>query len=116
VPYSGEILMNATDDQTMTLTVTADADWTAWIVPLADHPTAPLATSGQGDTVVVITDPATHLALAHEGEGEFSVVVYNDDGTSLTIHETGPYSDTVSVQSPVIVSVIADGVWTITGS
>jgi len=100
-PYSGEVLVNATDGQAMTLTVTADADWTASIVPLADHPTAQLATSGQGgDTIVVITDPATHLALAHEGEGEFSVVVYNTDGTSLTVHESGPYSDTVSVQSP----------------
>ncbi len=115
-PYSGEILMNSTDGQAMTLTVTADADWTASMVPLGDHPTAPLAATGQGDTVVVITDPATHLALAHDGEGEFSVVVYNADGTSLTIHESGQYSDTISVQSPLIISVIADGVWTITAS
>jgi hypothetical protein len=115
-PYSGEILMNSTDGQTLTLTVTADADWTASMVALGDHPTVPLATSGQGDAVVVITDPATHLALAHDGEGEFSVVVYNADGTSLTIHESGQYGDAVSVQSPLIISVIADGVWTITAS
>jgi hypothetical protein len=115
-PYSGEILVDTTDGQSMTLTVTADADWTASIAPLHDHPTAPLATSGQGDAVVVITDPATHLALAHDGEGEFSVVVYNADGTSLTIHESGPYSETLSVQSPVIMSVIADGVWAITAT
>jgi hypothetical protein len=115
-PYSGEILVNTTDGQNMTLTVTADAVWTATVVPLADHPTSPPATSGQGDAVVVMTDPATHLALAHEGEGEFSVVVYNADGTSLTVHETGSYSDTVSVQSPVIISLTADGAWTITAS
>jgi hypothetical protein len=83
-------------------------------VALTDHPTAPLATSGQGDTVVLMPDPATSVALAHEGEGEFSVKIYNADGTSLTIHETGQFSDTVAFQSPAIISVVADGPWTIT--
>lgn len=115
-PYTGEILLKPTDNGTITLTVTADSDWTAAIVALADHPVAPLVTSGLGDAVVVIADDASTVTLEHQDEGDFSVVIYNADGTSLTINETGPSSDTVGFQTPAIFSVNADGNWSITAS
>lgn len=115
-PYEGQILLAADTDQQGLLTISADADWTATIVALSEHPATPLATSGEGDAVVVITDPATSVALTHEGDGEFSVKIFNADGTSLTINESGPFSDAVAFQSPAIITVTADGPWTISAA
>lgn len=115
-PYSGELLLGPSKTDAIVLSVNADSEWTAEIVPLAEHPPAELATTGQGDAVVVITDPATSVTLAHESEGGFSVKIFDADGTSLTIMETGQSSDTYSFQTPGIITVIADGTWTITAS
>lgn len=109
-PYTGEVLLNSEADQKAVLRVTADAAWTAGI---ADHPLAPLDSSGEGDAVLVLADPASSVTLTNDGPGEFAVVIYNQDGTSLTVYETGPTSQTLSIQTPAIITVVADGAWTI---
>ncbi len=44
------------------------------------------------------------------------MVIYNTDGTSLTIHEAGQYNDSVAFESPGIITVVADGSWMITAT
>lgn len=65
---------------------------------------------------MLVREAATSVTLTHESEGGFSVVIYNADQTSLTIKESGLYKGSVRFQSPGIITVIADGNWTITPS
>lgn len=115
-PYAGQILLQPTASNSIVLTVTADSDWTAAIIPLVEQPTSPLVTSGQGDAVVVIVDPASSVTLAQEGEGEFSAKIYNADGQTLTVVETGPFSATYTFQTPGFISIVAENTWTVTAS
>lgn len=101
---------------TSVLTVTADADWTASIRPIADHPPAPPNSTGQGDAVLLLPGPATSLELGYEAADEYSMVIYQTDGTSLTLHSLGPLHDTVAVQTPAVVAIVADGAWSVAAS
>lgn len=115
-PYDGSVLLGAIDAAPTVLTVTADAGWTASLVPIADHPPAEPSSTGRGDAVLVLPGPATNLDLEYEAAQEYSMVIYQADGTSLTLHDIGPLRETVAVQTPTVVAIVADGAWSVVAS
>ncbi|KAA6435966.1 NINE protein [Agrococcus sediminis] len=96
------------------LQVTADGAWSLTIAPLADAPE--LAPSGSGDGVFLYAGDAGALAITHDGQGNFIVMEHNDSMFSmgLLVNEIGSYSGTVPLSAgPSVVTVMADGAWTL---
>jgi hypothetical protein len=115
-PYQGSVLLGASGAVPTVLTVTANARWTASVVPIADHPPAPPSCSGQGDAVLLLPGPASRLDLEYQGADEYSMVVYQADGTSLTLHSIGPMQESVAAQLPAVIAIVAAGAWSVAAS
>lgn len=102
------------------LKVAADGDWEITIAPLGDAPVLELPAEGDGDAVYRFEGDAADWTLTHEGEGVFAVTRFNNtdlfSGLPLVM-EMGVYEGTVPVTGDAgIVTITADGPWTITAS
>lgn len=96
------------------LQVTADGAWELTIAPIASAPD--LAASGSGDGVFLYGGDAGAAALTHDGAANFIVQQHSDDflAMGLLVNDIGAYSGTVPMGAgPSVVTVMADGGWTI---
>ncbi|WP_255432337.1 TM2 domain-containing protein [Cellulomonas sp. SLBN-39] len=99
----------------VTLQVTADGPWSITVSPVSAA--APLAASGSGDAVMLYEGGAATLTATHAGDGNFAVV--EDTGAmlefGLLVNEIGAYEGTVPMSAgPSVLSVTANGAWTLT--
>ena len=113
--YSGTTVygFNSFSEAT-SLQITADGNWTITIEPLSTAPV--LAASGTGDAVYLFDGPAGKLTATHTGSMNFIVQEETDEAFSigLLINDIGEYSGTVPLSSgPSVISVKADGAWTL---
>ncbi|MDO9557230.1 MAG: hypothetical protein Q7J82_06580 [Coriobacteriia bacterium] len=96
----------------VSLQVEASGSWTIRIAPISTVPvmaTEPL--SSKGDAVMLYDGGTAIWDITHTGSSNF--VVKNGDG--LLVNEIGDYSGAVPVSGgPYIVTISADGAWTIT--
>lgn len=113
--YNGRVPVNLRGDSTA-LQVEAGGEWTISLLPIT-HAVHYVGTSlsGSGDDVLFVEDTAIY-SITHNGQSNFVVWVYSEDGTDLAVNEIGNYSGNVPVRGPAIVVVSADGAWTITKS
>ena len=96
------------------LQVKADGSWKITIVPLSEAPTLALPAKETGDRVYLYLGPAADWSITHKGEGNFAVIQYADF-PNLMVNEIGDYKGVVpATTGPTIVTVGADGSWTIT--
>ncbi|MGZ0213319.1 MAG: TM2 domain-containing protein [Actinomycetales bacterium] len=114
--YSGVTVygFNAFSDAT-SLQITADGSWSITIAPLSTAPG--LAASGTGDAVYLYDGPAGKLTATHSGSMNFIVQEETNEAFSLglLINDIGEYSGTVPLSSgPSVITVKADGAWTLT--
>jgi TM2 domain-containing membrane protein YozV len=114
--YSGttEYGFNAFGDG-VALELSADGEWSVTISPISAAPE--LATSGTGDSVFLYNGGASRLTAIHDGTSNFAIVEETGKAFSmgLLVNEIGPYSGTVPLSSgPSVISVSADGNWTLT--
>ncbi|WP_206448096.1 TM2 domain-containing protein [Agrococcus sp. KRD186] len=96
------------------LQVTADGAWELTIAPVASAPE--LAASGSGDGVFLYGGDAGAAALTHDGAANFIVQQHSDDflAMGLLVNDIGAYTGTVPIGAgPSVVTVMADGNWTI---
>ncbi|SFS11336.1 TM2 domain-containing protein [Agrococcus baldri] len=96
------------------LQVTADGAWELTIAPVASAPE--LAASGSGDGVFLYGGDAGAAAITHDGAANFIVQQHSDDFLTmgLLVNDIGAYSGTVPIGAgPSVVTVMADGGWTI---
>ena len=96
------------------LQVTADGAWELTIAPIASAPE--LAANGTGDAVYLYGGDAGAAAMTHDGGSNFAVIEHNDDlfSMGLLVNEIGSYSGTVPLGAgPSVITVTADGGWTI---
>lgn len=96
------------------LQVTADGAWSFDIRPMGDAPI--VAPAGTGDAVFLYDGGAASLAATHSGSRNF--VVQEETGKAfsmgLLINDIGAYNGTVPLAAgPSVISVIADGAWTL---
>lgn len=102
------------------LKIAADGDWEITIAPLSEAPVLELPAEGDGDAVYRFEGDAADWTLTHDGEGVFAVTRFNNtdlfSGLPLVM-EMGAYEGTVPVTGDAgIVTITADGSWTITAS
>lgn len=96
------------------LEISADGSWAVTIAPFADAPALP--ESGSGDGVFQYEGEAATWSITHDGEEHFSVHAYTsaEFEMSLLVNETGVYEGDVPAKAgPGLVTVSADGSWTI---
>jgi len=98
----------------VSLQITADGNWSFTLSPISAAPA--LVDAGTGDAVFLYTGPAGPLTASHSGESNF--VVTEETGESfrfgLLINEIGAYTGTVPMSAgPSVVTVRADGAWTL---
>lgn len=104
---------NAFGDATK-LAVEADGAWKVTIAPLAKAPTLDLPAKQTGDQVFLYLGPAADWSITHKGDSNFAVVQYSSF-PNLMVNEIGDYSGVVPAKTgPTVVTVGADGSWTIT--
>ncbi|MCH1883948.1 TM2 domain-containing protein [Agrococcus sp. ARC_14] len=96
------------------LQVTADGAWELTVAPIANAPE--LAPSGSGDGVFLYGGDAGAAAITHDGQANFIVQQHSEDlfTMPLLVNDIGPYSGTVPLNGgPSVITVMADGGWTI---
>ncbi|GEK79100.1 TM2 domain-containing protein [Agrococcus baldri] len=96
------------------LQVTADGAWELTIAPVASAPE--LTPAGSGDGVFLYGGDAGAAAVTHDGAANFIVQQHSDDflAMGLLVNDIGAYTGTVPIGSgPSVVTVMADGGWTI---
>jgi TM2 domain-containing membrane protein YozV len=113
--YSGTTVygFSAFSDAT-SLEINADGNWTITIAPVSTAPA--LAAAGAGDAVYLFDGPSGKLSATHAGERNFIVQEETDKTFSigLLINDIGAYTGTVPLSSgPSVISVRADGAWTL---
>lgn len=116
--YSGTSLIQISDDVGL-LEITADGSWSVLITDLLTGSTGIRcgAASQRGDMVVIVedfVDTGGAADLTHNGESNFSIWTYGDQGTDLIVNEIGTYSGTVLIGSGMYLwEIDADGSWSI---
>ena len=98
-----------------TLQLSADGNWTITISPISAAPA--LAASGTGDSVFLYHGDAAGLTATHEGAANFVVLEETSEAFNmgLLVNEIGAYTGTVPLSAgPSVISVQADGNWTLT--
>ncbi len=119
--YSGTVLFDENAGvHSVALRITSSGHWAVKIEPVAAarvwDGTGTL--SGKGDDVVVISPQAsglTTITITHDGVSNFVVTSYDSSGSNLLVNEIGHYSgQTTLPDASFLVSVNADGAWTIT--
>jgi TM2 domain-containing membrane protein YozV len=107
------------EEPAASLKITADGAWTIDIGPISYATELP--TSGSGDDVFLYNGDATNLAFSYDGTDGFDVFEFSNieygNGTynmGILVNQRGPYAGTVPVTAgPSVISVGADGPWTI---
>ncbi|WP_084515993.1 TM2 domain-containing protein [Microbacterium luticocti] len=98
------------------LQVSAEGAWTITLAPLSTAKKFTGSARGTGDAVLLYPGDAAALTATHKGSANF-VVYEKTDQTfhmGLLINEIGAYSGTVPLAAgPSILSVQADGAWTL---
>lgn len=96
------------------LQITADGHWTVKVSPISSAPELPSSADGNGDAVFLYTGEAADWKLEHSGSANFMVTQYGDIMPNLMVNEIGRYKGTVpAVDGPSVVTVMADGDWSI---
>lgn len=102
------------------LKITADGDWEITIASFEQTPYLELPAEGQGDAVYRYDGGAADWTLTHDGDSVFTVGHFPFTGIpdfNLLVMEMGRYEGTVPVTDDVaVVTITADGSWTITAS
>lgn len=96
------------------LQVTADGEWTITISPISAAPE--LAASGAGDAVFLYNGAVGTLTATHDGTRNFAILEETNEAFNmgLLVNEIGAYTGTVPLSSgPSVISVTADGNWTL---
>lgn len=96
------------------LQVMADGAWTFDIRPMGDAPL--VAPAGTGDAVFLYEGGAASLSATHAGSRNFAVQEETGKAFSmgLLINEIGAYNGTVPLAAgPAVITVTADGGWTL---
>ena len=96
------------------LQITADGPWTLTIAPFSAA--GPVAPAGTGDAVMLYDDDAASLTATHAGTRNFVVYQETEEAFNmgLLVNEIGAYSGTVPLSAgPSILTVTADGAWTL---
>jgi TM2 domain-containing membrane protein YozV len=109
-------LLSDPDHPAVWLKITASGPWTIDVGRIANAP-GPAAV-GFGDDVFIYAGNAMDLAVTHDGSANFSIAEYTDDVTALAllVNSIGAYEDTVPLSDgPMVLTVKADGNWTMTG-
>ena len=115
--YSGTTSygLNSLGGDATKLKITASGSWTVHVAPFNEAPSLP--TSGKGDGVFKYEDSASPTwQITHSGQSNFSVSEESDASImGLLVNEIGNYKGTVPASAgPSIISITADGKWTIT--
>lgn len=98
----------------ITLEVKADGNWTITVSPVSAAPALPA--SGTGDAAYLFDGPAGKLTTTHAGSRNFIVLeeTGNTFSIGLLVNTIGTYTGTVPLSSgPSVISVKADGAWTL---
>jgi hypothetical protein len=96
------------------LQVEADGQWTVTIKPLAKAPELKLPHQSEGDGVFRYLGDAAQWELTHSGSSNFAVFQYGGVIPGLLANEIGQFEGTVpATAGPAIVTVTADGTWTV---
>jgi TM2 domain-containing membrane protein YozV len=109
-------LLSDPDHPVEWLQVTATGPWTIDVGPVSNAP-GPAAV-GFGDDVFIYAGTGMDLAVTHDGSENFAIVEYTDDTTarSLLVNDIGVYEGTVPLSDgPMVLTVKADGNWTMAG-
>jgi hypothetical protein len=115
--YNGEVLVDlgSSRGETRSLQIRSAGSWTIELRPLSSARSFDTQAAGTGDAVLRYARSGPAVAtFTHDGERNFIVWAYRDDGRSdLLVNEIGPYSGSSAIRGPAWVEVRADGAWTI---
>lgn len=119
--YEGTTVYGLTGfgSDTTSLEITAAGSWEITIAPIADAPELGDPEESQGDGVYRYTGGATTWELTHDGDRNFIVTYVSDSGFGwdLVVNEIGSYDGTSAITSgPAVVTINADGAWSIASS
>lgn len=110
--YKGKTLFTS-NEAPVKLKVTADGSWTIKIVPVSSAKRASSSNSGSGDMVLVYEGEAADWKVTHKGSSNFVIQFLSTSGNDLLVNEIGNYSGVIpSTEGPAVVSITADGTWT----
>ena len=114
-PYNGTVLFDKQSSQhTESLQITADGNWTVTLHSIRALRAFDTSATGHGDDVLIYRGNAGAATLTHDGSSNFAVWTYGD-GSNLVVNEIGAYSGTVRwTKGPELVTVTADGAWSVT--
>lgn len=103
---------------TVKLAITATGPWTLVVAPVADAPSLTLPASGNGDAVYLYDGGAEDWTFSHTGTennfGNFIVGQNTEQDYYSAINTFGEYQGIVPMQpGPSVISITADGSWTI---
>lgn len=96
--------------------VQGQGSWTITISPVSSAPEITFPAVKKGTGVFIYTGSADTWAFTHNGSANFIVSTYGTDGSTNggLVNEIGHYSGTVPAQAgPALITVLADGTWTI---
>jgi hypothetical protein len=121
--FSGTVLFDTSiGEHSVAFRIQADGAWTATIKPVSGarswNPTTALA--GRGDDVIQVAPTVSGLVTAtisHKGAANFIVEAYNGSSVDLLVNEIGNFSgQEILPDGTFLLSVQADGTWTVTPS
>ena len=114
--YSGTVIDPT--QSTATLEISATGDWTVEVASIYTEPTIGQGetVTGTGDAVLLVTGYGTTATITGNAEaGYFGIQSYGSTDNDLLVNTTDPYSGTVMLSGdPVILTVTAEGDWSIT--
>lgn len=97
------------------LSVTADGPWTVSIAPISSAPEIALPANGTGDAVYLFSGDASTWNITHDGTSNFAVIQYGGIIPNLAVNEIGVYQGSIPMKAgPSVLSISADGNWSIT--
>ena len=114
--YSGSVPVNfVVGEEVGLLEITASGPWTINAQYIFDLPLNQDGEAGGfGDSVVYINVANPGVTFTHQGDSNFAVLAWNEDGRDLLVNEIGDYDGTVrSPTGIVFYQITADGDWTV---
>ena len=107
--YSGRRILDGRDgENTTSLEIKADGDWTVTISDLKSITPTDGPAAGVGDDVLFMSSTGTKARIVHMGEGNFIVHGYGGDRIETAVNEIGDYEGTVKLSMPGFVEVQAE--------
>jgi hypothetical protein len=95
------------------LDITADGAWHIEVEGLAMARHVDAETTGHGDDVVFYAGQGGRARWTHDGNARFVVHTYTGSGGNDLIDARGAYDDTVTMDGPGYIEIVADGSWTV---